>query len=222
MAWLCDIPTTEISSVFHQNSSHLSVSKNTSIVFSVHVLGGMIPQCVVDADALLQSSKRFVCALDSHEKLHSRPKSSDVFRWVISSTTLCTPDDIRNIYAGLFSEDPLAANQILCFQSLASLNTHMKIMKIYRENISLTVNPPPPQKPLHFIRSISPGRKNETKVQSWKFKVLWIIVKYSFMSESILKSVRFTSLVCHIWGNKWKNHMWNLYNVSFIYSRLED
>lgn len=74
-----------ISSVYHQNSSHLSISKNTRIVLGVHVLGGMIPQRVVDAYAVLQSSKCFVCArlhLDSHEKLHSRPKSSDVFRWV--------------------------------------------------------------------------------------------------------------------------------------------
>ncbi len=91
-------------------------------------------------------------------------------------------------FTQVFSEDPLAAIQILCFQCLASLkHAHMKIMKIYRENISLTINPPTSPEPLHFIGSISPGWKHESRVQSWKFKVLWIIVKYSFMSESILK-----------------------------------
>lgn len=89
-----------ISSVYHQNSSHLSISKKKS----VHKLEGMIPQ---RADALLQSSKCFVCArlhLDLHEKPHSRPKSSDVFHLSttsISSTTLRTPAKIRNVYVGL-------------------------------------------------------------------------------------------------------------------------
>lgn len=75
MAWHSN---DRISSAFCQSSNHLSVSKNTRIVLSVRVLGGMIPQHVVDANASLQSSKLFV--LDSHEKLHSRPISSDVFR----------------------------------------------------------------------------------------------------------------------------------------------
>lgn len=85
----------------------------------------------------------------------------------ISSTTLCTSAKIRNVYEGLW-EDPLAANQFLCFQSLGSLNTHMKIMKIYRQRISLTINPPHPPTPSLHSLNISMMEKWD---QSSKLKV---------------------------------------------------
>lgn len=82
MASLCDIPTAD-SVLSTIKTPVIYPSLKTRIALSVHVLGGMIPQRVMDADALLQSSKCFVCSrlhFDSHEKLHSRPKSSDVIR----------------------------------------------------------------------------------------------------------------------------------------------
>lgn len=69
---------------FRQNSSQLSVSKNTHVVLSVHLLGGMIPQRVVDADALFQSSKLFVCTrlhLDS-QKTNCTTDPNPVMRFI--------------------------------------------------------------------------------------------------------------------------------------------
>lgn len=185
-----------ISSAFRQNSNHSSVSKNTRIVLSVHVLGGMIPQRVLDAS--MQSSKLFVCALDSHEKLHSRPKSSDVSHWVISSTTLRVPTEIRNVYAGLFRR-PFSSNSnpvlsVSCFAS----RTHMKIMNIYRENISLTVNLPPPPNPFtSFAQYLRDGiMRAKFKAESSKCcELLWNIPS---CQSPLSSSVGFTSLVGHI------------------------
>ncbi len=125
--------------------------------------------------------------LDSHEKTASRPKSSDVFHEWFRVRLLAHQPKSENVYAGLFWR-PFSSNSnpVLSVSRVAK-HAHMKIMKIYRENISLTINPPTsPEPPFTSWLNIS-GWKHESRVQSWKFKVLWIIVKYSFMSESILK-----------------------------------
>lgn len=162
MAWHSN---DRIGSAFHQNSNHLSVSKNTRIVLSVRVLGGMIPQRVVDTDASLQSSFRLRfrftnCTADPNPvmcfiewfrvRFYARQPRSETFTQV-------------------FSKDPLAAIQILCFQSLASLNAHTwKSWKYTERTFLWLLTPHLPRTPSLHSLNISGTEKWE---QSSKLKV---------------------------------------------------